>query len=83
MNLFMAVRRHRVQGQPSERSQDAAIIEAHPYPTPGIMVWGAIGYDKKTDLVIVERTLNARQYVARMVNPVVIPFMTRVPNGVF
>ena len=47
------------------------------------MVWGAIGYDKRMDMVLAEGRLNACQYVARMVNLVVIPFMSWVPNGIF
>ena len=75
-------RRQRVHRRPGERSQEAAIIEAHTSPTPGIMVWRAIGYGNRTDLALAEGRLNARQYVARMVNPVTIPFMTRVPNDI-
>ena len=51
-----------------ETSQEASVIEAHTSPTHGIMVWGAIGYDNRTNFVLAEWKLNALQYVARLVN---------------
>ena len=59
--LWQSDRHQRVRRRPGERSQEAAIIEVHTYPTPGIMVWEDIGYDKRTDLVLAEGTLTAHQ----------------------
>ena len=56
--------------------QEGAIIEVHTSLTSWFMVWGAIGYDNRADLVLAEVRLNAR--IANSV----IPFMTRVPNGI-
>ena len=67
-----------VHRRPSESSQEAAIIQALISP----LVWEAIGYDNRKDLVLAEGRLNACMYVARILKPVVIPFMVRVPNGI-
>ena len=48
-----------------------------------IMVWRPIEYDNRTDLVLAEGRMNVRQCITRMVNLVVILFVTRVPNGIF
>ena len=76
--LWQSDRRLSDRRRPGERSQEAAIIKAHTSPTPGTMVWGAIGYGNSTDMVLAEGRRNSRQYVARIVNPVVIPFMNKV-----
>lgn len=44
---------------------------------------GAISYDSRSPLVVVEGTMTARRYVDQVTRPVVIPFMNTIPNGVF
>jgi hypothetical protein len=75
--------RQHVRRRPGERAHPDVVTERHTGPTPGVMVWGAISYDSRSDLVVVQGTMNARQYVDRVVQPVVIPFMSTIQNGVF
>ncbi|XP_023238919.1 tudor domain-containing protein 3-like [Centruroides sculpturatus] len=44
---------------------------------------GAISYDSRIELIVVEGTMTARQYVDRVIHPVVIPFMNTTQNGIF
>lgn len=81
--LGQSDRRQRVRRRPGERANPAVIVERHTSPTPGVMVWGAISYDGRSDLVIVQGSMTARQYVDRVINPVVIPFLATIENGIF
>lgn len=75
--------RQHVRRRRGERAHASTIVERHTGPTPGIMVWGAISYDSRSPLVVVEGTMTARRYVDQVIRPVVIPFMNTIPNGVF
>ncbi|KAJ4427377.1 hypothetical protein ANN_24998 [Periplaneta americana] len=55
----------------------------HTELTPDIMLWGAIGFNYKSPLVITQDKLNARQYINRVINPVVVPLMMNTENGKF
>jgi hypothetical protein len=47
------------------------------------MVWGAISYGSRSTLVVIPRTLTANVYVSLVIQPVVLPFMSSIPGGVF
>ena len=66
-----------------ERGRPDLIVERHTGPTPSIMVWGAIGFNVKSQLVLVEGTMTARQYVDRVLNPAVVPMIANIANGMF
>ncbi len=76
-------RRVRVRRLPGERESPDCIMESHRSQTPGVMVWGAISYDMKSELVFFEGTVTARSYVENVVNPVVIPFLANINGAVF
>ena len=81
--LARSDRRNRVRRRTGERGRPDLIVERHTGPTPSIMVWGAIGFNVKSQLVLVEGTMTARQYVDRVLNPVVVPMMANIANGMF
>lgn len=70
--LRQSYRRQNVSRRTGERAHQALIIERHISLTPRIMVWEAMAYDNRTELVVVQETMNVRQYVAQMVNNVTI-----------
>ncbi|GFX71918.1 transposable element Tcb1 transposase [Trichonephila clavipes] len=44
-------------------------------PTPGIMVWGGIGYHSRTPLVRIASTLKSQHYICEVLEPVVLPYL--------
>ncbi|XP_068081848.1 lachesin [Anabrus simplex] len=52
--------RNRVRRRTGERGSPDLFVESHTGPTPSIMVWGAIGFNLKSQLVLVEGTMTAR-----------------------
>lgn len=72
------VRRHR-----GERNLEGCIRQRHTGPTPGVMVWGAIGYHSRTRLLRIEGNLNAHRYIEEVVRAEVVPFVQRSPGAIF
>lgn len=67
--------RQRVYRRANERFAPCAIVETVGYQGGSIMVWGAISYEARTDLVIFDRgNLNANRYVVEVLEPHVMPF---------
>lgn len=75
--------RRRVWRRPGERYEPAHFAERHTGPTPGIMVWGGIMFDRRTPLVHIDGSLTADRYVTQVVEPVVLPLLQGAPNTVF
>lgn len=75
--------RIRVRRRTGERLHPSCIRQRHTAPTPGLLVWGAISYHSRTQLVFVSGTLNSTWYIHNIIQPVVVPFVTSVNNGVF
>jgi transposase len=75
--------RKRVRRRAGERGHPLVILESHSYKTSGVMVWGAISYDSKSELVVINGTLNASKYVDEILEPVVKPFMRTIEKGIF
>jgi transposase len=72
-----------VRRRPGERLQPSCLRPRHTGPTPGVMVWGAISYGSRSTLVVIPHTLTANVYVSLVIQPVVLPFMSSIPGGVF
>ncbi|GFW01644.1 odorant receptor [Trichonephila clavipes] len=44
-------------------------------PSPGLIVWAAIGYTSRSLLVCIDDTLNSARYISRVLQPVAVPFL--------
>ncbi|GFW59785.1 uncharacterized protein TNCV_4718761 [Trichonephila clavipes] len=47
------------------------------------MVWGAIAYNTRPPLVLIRDTMTAQWYVHDILQPLVLPFMQRLPGAIF
>lgn len=65
--------RIRVWRRPHERFADTNVVEVDRYGGGAVMVWAYISADSKSELHIVDGTLNARRYLDQIINPIVIP----------
>ncbi|GFV35433.1 transposable element Tcb1 transposase [Trichonephila clavipes] len=65
--------RIRVWRHRGERMLNSCVMHRHTGPTPGIMVWGGIGYHSRTLLILIAGTLNSQRYISEVLEPVVLP----------
>lgn len=72
-NLSTADGRIRIYRRRYERYADNCVFEHNRFGGGGVMVWAAINHNFKSDLIIRNGNLNARQYVDRMLRPVIRP----------
>lgn len=79
-NLFNADGRIRIYRRRNERFADICVKEHERYGGGGVMVWGAINCDFKSELIICHGNLNANQYIAQILTPSVLP-MFHARNG--
>ncbi|GBO17618.1 hypothetical protein AVEN_140610-1 [Araneus ventricosus] len=73
----------RVWRRPGHRSDSAIVVERHTAITPGVTVWGAICWDTRSPLVVLQRTLTARSYVDDILTPVVLPMLSGRPGVIY
>ncbi|GFT37190.1 transposable element Tcb2 transposase [Trichonephila clavipes] len=52
-------------------------------PAPGIMAWGDIGFPCRSPLVRITGTLNSQRYISEVLEPVVFPYIQRLPSVIF
>ncbi|GFW68126.1 transposable element Tcb1 transposase [Trichonephila clavipes] len=52
-------------------------------PAPGIMVWGGIVFHCHAPLVRIAGTLSSLRYISEMLEPVVLPYIQRLPSAIF
>uniref|UniRef100_A0A3B3TC28 Tc1-like transposase DDE domain-containing protein n=1 Tax=Paramormyrops kingsleyae TaxID=1676925 RepID=A0A3B3TC28_9TELE len=64
---------------PTERINPANVVERH----AGIMVWGAIGYDFRSSLLVILGTLTAQRYVSDVLRLCVLPLLRQHPGTIF
>ncbi|GBN07781.1 Transposable element Tc1 transposase [Araneus ventricosus] len=72
-----------VRRRTGEHLQPTCLRPRHTGPTPGVMAWGAIFYDSRSTFVVILRTLTANLYVSLVTQPVVLPFMNSIQEGIF
>ncbi|GFW39519.1 transposable element Tcb2 transposase [Trichonephila clavipes] len=60
-----------------------AALQRHTAPTAGVMVRGAIAYNKLSPLVLIRGTMTVQLYVHDILQPHVLPLMRRVPGAIF
>ena len=80
------LRRHngrcRVYRRRNERFAANCVLEADRFGGGSVMMWAAISYNGKTDLVQVQGNLTAQRYIDQILRPHVVPFMANA-NVVF
>ncbi|UYV76601.1 hypothetical protein LAZ67_14001425, partial [Cordylochernes scorpioides] len=72
--------RKRVWRRPGQRVDPGLTVEHHTGPQQGVMVWGAISFDRRTPLVVIPVTLTAQRYVDDILRPVLLPFLSHHPG---
>ncbi|GFV84640.1 transposable element Tc1 transposase [Trichonephila clavipes] len=66
-----------------ERCLPECVIERHSGLIPGVMVWGAISYHGRSNLLRFEGNLNSNRYVHEVLQPEVVPFLQGIHGAVF
>ncbi|UYV78741.1 hypothetical protein LAZ67_16002621 [Cordylochernes scorpioides] len=66
-----------------ERKLNSCGMHRHTGPSPGIMVWGGIGYHSRTPLVRIAGTLKSQRCISEVLEPVVFPFLQALPTTIF
>ncbi|GFU92681.1 transposable element Tcb1 transposase [Trichonephila clavipes] len=66
-----------------ERTLTVCIRHRHTGPSPGMMVWGAIGYTYRSPLVSIDGTLNSVRYSPGVLRPVALSFIRVLRNPTF
>ncbi|GFT95049.1 transposable element Tcb1 transposase [Trichonephila clavipes] len=75
--------RIRVWRHRGERVLNSCVMHHHIGPTPGIMVWGGIGYHSRTPFVHIAGTLNSQSYISEVLEPVVLPYLQGLATAIF
>ncbi|GFW57739.1 transposable element Tcb1 transposase [Trichonephila clavipes] len=72
------VRRHR-----GKRMLSSCVMHRHTGPSPGIIVWGGIGYHSRTPLVRIAGTLSNQRYISGVLEPVVVSYFQGLATAIF
>ncbi|GFU24230.1 HTH_Tnp_Tc3_2 domain-containing protein [Trichonephila clavipes] len=56
---------------------------AHTAISQGVTVWGAISWDTRSSLVVLQGTLTARRYVDDILTPIVLPMLSSRPGAIY
>ncbi|GFU65281.1 HTH_Tnp_Tc3_2 domain-containing protein [Trichonephila clavipes] len=75
--------RTRVWRRTGQRSDPAFIVERHIAISQGVTVWGAISWDTRSSLVVLQGTLTARRYVDDILTPIVLPMLSSRPGAIY
>ncbi|GFV90467.1 transposable element Tcb1 transposase [Trichonephila clavipes] len=75
--------RIRVWRHRGERMLNSCVMHRDTGPTPGIMVWGGIGYHSRTPLVRIAGSLNSQRYIFEVLEPVVLPYLQGLTTAIF
>ncbi|GFW03572.1 transposable element Tcb1 transposase [Trichonephila clavipes] len=62
---------------------NSCVMHRHTGLTPGIRVWGGIGYHSRTPLVRITGSLNSQHYISEMFEPVVLPYLQGLATAIF
>ncbi|GFU38713.1 transposable element Tc1 transposase [Trichonephila clavipes] len=81
-NLWDHDGRIRVRRYAGERCLSECVIERHSGLTPEVIVWGAISYPGRSNLLRIEGNLNSNRYVHEMLQPDVVPFLQGIPGAI-
>ncbi|GFU68733.1 transposable element Tcb2 transposase [Trichonephila clavipes] len=72
--------RVRLRRSPGERFNFPHTVLRHTSRTAGVMVWGAIGYDSRSSLIVMRGTLTGQRYFDDILRPHVVPFLNGLPG---
>ncbi|GFX98844.1 transposable element Tc1 transposase [Trichonephila clavipes] len=75
--------RTRVWRRTGQRSDPAFIVERHTAISQGVTVWGAISWDTRSSLVVLQGTLTARRFVDDILTPIVLPMLSSRPGAIY
>ncbi|GFW95659.1 transposable element Tcb1 transposase [Trichonephila clavipes] len=75
--------RTRVWRRTGQRSDPAFIVERHTAISQGVTVWGAVSWDTRSSLVVLQGTLTARRYVDDILTPIVLPMLSSRPGAIY
>ncbi|GFX69066.1 HTH_Tnp_Tc3_2 domain-containing protein [Trichonephila clavipes] len=75
--------RTRVWRRSGQRSDPAFIVERHTAISQGVTVWGAISWDTRSSLVVLQGTLTARRYVDDILTPIMLPMLSSRPGAIY
>ncbi|GFU36849.1 HTH_Tnp_Tc3_2 domain-containing protein [Trichonephila clavipes] len=75
--------RTRVWRRSGQRSDPAFIVERHTAVSQGVTVWGAISWDTRLSLVVLQGTLTVRRYVDDILTPIVLPMLSSRPGAIY
>ncbi|GFX00411.1 transposable element Tcb1 transposase [Trichonephila clavipes] len=75
--------RTRVWRRTGQRSDPAFIVKRHTAISQGVTVWGAISWDTRSSLVVLQGTLTARRYVDDTLTPIVLPMLSSRPGAIY
>ncbi|GFW93527.1 transposable element Tc3 transposase [Trichonephila clavipes] len=73
----------RVRRYADERCLPKCVIERHSDLTLGVMVWGAISYRGRSNLLQIEDNFNINRYVRKVLHPDVVPFLQGILEAIF
>lgn len=73
--------REKVWRRQGERYTDSCIARKTAFNGGGVMVWGGICSQGKTQLVVVNGNMNAVQYQQQILDPVAIPYLRTMGNN--
>ncbi|GFV96003.1 transposable element Tcb1 transposase [Trichonephila clavipes] len=82
-NLSCGVNRVRVWKPCGERLNPVFALQRHTTPTVGVIVWGAIVYNRQPTLVLIRDTMAAQRYVHAILQPHVLPLMQRLAGAIY
>ncbi|GFV25861.1 transposable element Tcb2 transposase [Trichonephila clavipes] len=82
-NLSCDDNRVRVWRPRNERPNPAFALQRHTTPTVGVLVWGAIAYNKQSPLLLMRDTMTAQRYVHDILQQHVLPLMQLLPGAIF
>ncbi|GFV85731.1 HTH_Tnp_Tc3_2 domain-containing protein [Trichonephila clavipes] len=77
------IRRRLTERRTGQRSDPAFIVERHTAISQGVTVWGAISWDTRSSLVVLQGTLTARRYVDDILTPIVLPMLSSRPGAIY
>ncbi|GFX44228.1 transposable element Tcb2 transposase [Trichonephila clavipes] len=75
--------RTRVWRCTGQRSDPAFIVERHTAISQGVTVWGAISWDTRSSLVVLQGTFDSSQIRGRYLTPIVLPMLSSRPGAIY
>ena len=81
VNLSWADGRRRVWRRRNEDIEDAGVQEVEAFGGGGLLVWGGISTNGKTELVVMNGNMNAQRYIQKILRPHVLPYARAIGNN--